>query len=301
MDINKINGLIAAPFTPMYENGSLNTGMIKNYAGKLKNDGVSGVFVCGTTGEGMLMTLEERKEVAEAWIEEQTSYFRVIVHVGTTSYKQSCELAAHAQDKGAFATGTMGPLFLRPSRTEELVGFCSEIASAAPDIPFYYYHIPSISGIKLPMTEFLSQAAKKIPNLAGVKFTDNDFMDMLECIRLDDGKWNILHGYDELLLAGLSFGVKGAVGSTYNFMAQLYYKLINCFEKGDIDGARNYQAMSIKVINILVKYGGAIVSGKALMKSVGIECGPVRLPLKNPDKTMYDKFIEEIKNTGVIF
>jgi N-acetylneuraminate lyase len=299
MDISKINGLIAAPFTPMYEDGSLNTGMIKNYAGKLKNDGVSGVFVCGTTGEGMLMTLEERKKTAEAWIKEQTNYFRVIVHTGTTSFKQSCELAAHAQETGAFAVGTMGPVFLPPSRTEELVGFCSEVASAAPDIPFYYYHIPSVSGIKLPMAEFLAQAAKKIPNLAGIKFSDNDFMDMMECIRLDDGKWNILHGYDELLLAGLSFGVKGAVGSTYNFMARLYYNLIDSFENGDIDSAREYQAMSIRIINILVKYGGAIVMGKALMKSVGVDCGPVRLPLKNPDKAVYDKFIAEIKNSRV--
>jgi N-acetylneuraminate lyase len=300
MEIKKITGLIAAPFTPMNDDGSLNTGVIPDYATKLKNDRLSGVFICGTTGEGMLMTPEERMEVAEKWIHEQTKEFKVLVHVGTTSSKQSKELARHAEQNGAYAVGCMGPLFLPPSGVDELVGFCAEVATGAPNIPFYYYHIPSVSGVKISMVEFIQKANQHIPNLGGIKFTDNNFMDMMQCLELNNRKWDILHGYDELLLAGLAFGAKGAVGSTYNFMAPLYYGIINDFNKGDLVSAREKQALSVRIVNVLNKYGGAIATGKALMKNVGVDCGPCRLPLKNMDQANYNLFVNEIQNLGVL-
>lgn len=300
MDIHKIKGLIAAPFTPMKEDGSLNTGAIPGYAAKLKKDRLSGVFICGTTGEGMLMTPEERKEVAEKWIPEQTNEFKVIVHVGTTSAKQSQKLALHAEQNCAYAVGCIGPLFLPPSGVDELVGFCAEVASGAPGLPFYYYHMPSVSGVKISMVEFIQKAKKHIPNLTGIKFTYNDFMDMQQCLELDNGKWDILHGYDELLLAGLAFGAKGAVGSTYNFMAPLYYGIMEDFEKGNLNAARKKQALSIRVVNVLNKYGGAIATGKALMKHVGLDCGPCRLPIINQNGINYENFVNEIESIGVL-
>ena len=230
MEIKKIKGLIAAPFTPMKEDSEINLEVIPAYARKLKTDGVKGVFICGTTGEGMLMTNDERKSVAEKWVKEQTENFKVIVHVGTTSAIQSMDLASHAQKVGAYAVGTMGPVFLKPTRVEELVGFCADVAAGAPKLPFYYYHIPSVSGIQLPMDEFIRKVSVQVPTFAGLKFTHNNFMEMKLCMDIEDGKWDILHGYDELLLAGLTFGAKGAVGSTYNFMAPLYNKIIFDFE-----------------------------------------------------------------------
>ncbi len=292
---NKITGLIAAPFTPMDRDGSVNLKMIPPYANKLKNDGLKGVFICGTTGEGMLMTAEERKSVAEKWIAEQSDDFKVIVHVGTTSAKQSNELAQHAQSAGAYAVGCMGPTFLQPAHVEELVGFCAEVAAGSPQLPFYYYHIPNVSGIRLSMSEFIKQVTRKIPNFAGIKFTDNNFMEMQQCINQDGGKWDILHGYDELLLAGLAFGAKGAVGSTYNFMAPLYKEIISDFVKGNIEVARQKQLKSVKIITILNQYGGAIVAGKRLMKTVGIDCGDFRLPVSKFNEEQYVQFIDDLK------
>ncbi|MFW5781351.1 MAG: dihydrodipicolinate synthase family protein [Bacteroidota bacterium] len=299
MDIQKIKGLIAAPFTPMNEDGSINTGIIPVYAAKLKKDHLSGVFICGTTGEGMLMTPDERMEVAEKWLPEQTKDFKVIVHVGTTSGKQSQKLAKHAEENGAYAVGCMGPLFLPPSGVDELVGFCAEVATGSPNIPFYYYHIPSVSGVKISMVEFIQKAKDSIPNLAGIKFTDNNFMDMQQCLELDNGKWDILHGYDELLLAGLAFGAKGAVGSTYNFIAQLYYGVMKDFEKGNLDAAREKQSITIQVVEILNKYGGAIPAGKAFMKQAGVDCGPSRLPIKNLNGMNYKNFVKEMESLDV--
>jgi len=294
MKFEKINGLITAPFTPYLPNGEINTEIIPDYAEKLKSDGLKGVFICGTTGEGMLLTNEERMTLAEKWAEQNSKEFKVIVHIGTTSSKQSKNLAMHAQKMGVYAIGSIGPLFLKPSKVEELVAFCAELASGAPKLPFYYYHIPSVSGVDLSMTEFIKVAAKQIPNFRGIKYTHNNFMEMQQCLNMDDGKWDILHGFDELLLAGLSFGAKGAVGSTYNYMAPLYNQIIVDFENGRIAEARKKQALSVKVVEVLLKYGGAIVAGKALMQYVGLNCGPCRIPLKNLDEKSRNDLSNEI-------
>jgi N-acetylneuraminate lyase len=294
MKFEKIDGLIAAPFTPYLPDGEVNTGIIKDYAEKLKRDGLKGVFICGTTGEGMLLTREERKAVAEEWVKYNSPDFKVIVHVGTTSSKQSKDLAAHAQKIGAYAIGSMGPIFLKPAKLAELLGFCADLASGAPKLPFYYYHIPSLSGVHFPMTDFIKEASGQIPNFRGIKFTDNNFMEMQQCLHMDNGKWDILHGFDELLLAGLALGAKGAVGSTYNYMAAHYNQIVTAFENGQIDEAREKQAISVKVVEVLLKYGGAVVAGKALMKHVGIDCGPCRLPLKNLDEKSLKNLSDEI-------
>jgi N-acetylneuraminate lyase len=298
MKIDKIQGLIAAPFTPMKTDGEINPDMIPAYAKKLKSDGIKSVFICGTTGEGMLMTNEERKTIAEKWVLEQTDSFKVLVHVGTTSAKQSKELATHAQKTGCYAVGCMGPMFLKPARVEELVGFFAEVALGSPDLPFYYYHIPSITGIELSVSAFLKKAAVQIPNLAGIKFTHNNFMDMQQCLELDNGKWDILHGYDELLLAGLVFGAKGAVGSTYNFMAPLYNGIIKDFENGKLNAAREKQAISVNIIEKLLQYNGALVAGKSLMKQFGIDCGACRYPLRNLTNDQYENLIKDLNEIG---
>lgn len=295
MDIQKLEGLIAAPFTPFKTDGEINPERIPAYAKKLKADNVKGVFICGTTGEGMLMTNDERKIVAEKWMAEQTKEFKVIVHVGTTSAKQSKELAEHAQNLGAYAIGSMGPAFLKPSRTDELIDFCVEVASGAPELPFYYYHIPSVSGIDVSMVDFLQKAPARIPNLTGIKFTHNNFMEMQQCLQLDEGKWDVLHGFDEVLLAGLGFGVKAAVGSTYNFLAPLYNRIIEAFNSGNLSLARKLQAESVQIVKILLRYNGAIVAGKSIMKSVGLDCGPCRTPLRNLTEIEYSNLVKELE------
>jgi len=298
MNIEKIKGLIAAPFTPMHADGEIKPDVVLSYANKLKKDGVIGAFICGTTGEGMLMTNEERKTISEEWIKQQTPGFKVIVHVGTTSAKQSNLLAQHAQQIGAYGIGSMGPMFLKPSGINQLLDFCAEVASGAPDLPFFYYHIPSVSGIDLPMLDFIRQARTQIPSFAGIKYTHNNLMEMQQCLQFDSGKWNIFHGFDEMLLAGLSFGATAAVGSTYNYMASVYQSLIKDFEMGNMDAARKKQSITVDIIESLFKSGGALVAGKTIMKLVGIDCGPCRLPLSNISAEAVMNLNEELKTKG---
>jgi N-acetylneuraminate lyase len=298
MIMQKIKGLIAASFTPFDTDGSLNLSVVPVYADKLKRDGVAGTFVCGTTGEGMFMTEEERMLVAEAWVKEQTDDFKVIVHVGTTSALQSRKLAAHAQEIGAYATSCMGPMFLAPSRVSDLVEFCAIIASGAPALPFYYYHIPTVSGVNLPMVAFLKEAGKVIPNLTGIKYTNRNAMEMMQCMRLDNGKWDILHGFDEELLMGLVAGAKAAIGSTFNYLAPLYNQIIKAFDAGDLVKALDLQFESVKFVEILIRYGGGVSGGKPVMKFVGIDCGPLRTPAHNISAEEAESYRTELKAIG---
>ena len=288
----RLNGLIAAPFTPMNQDGSLRLSLIEAYASRLKADGVNGVFVCGTTGEGYSMTLDERKHVLEEWLRFQENDFKVLAHVGTTSYLQSGELARHATAAGAFAIGAMGPSFFQPTRAEELVAYCARIAHEAPDLPFYYYHLPSMSGVNVSMKAFLEQASDQIPNLQGIKFTHNNLMEMQQCLMFENGKYEILHGYDEVLLGGLVLGIKAAIGSTYNYMAPVYNQIFSFFEAGKLEEARTLQRFSVELVEQLLKYRGGVVAGKAIQSLIGIECGPCRIPLQ----TLTDMEIQELKN-----
>ncbi|MEI9893294.1 MAG: dihydrodipicolinate synthase family protein [Chthoniobacter sp.] len=233
-----LTGLVAAPYTPFHADGSLNLPVIDQLAASLVANGVTGAFVCGTTGEGVSLTVEERQQVAERWQQAAGSQLRVIVHVGHTSLADARSLAAHAEKIGAHGVGCLAPFFFKPATIEDLAGFCAEVAAAAPALPFYYYQIPSMTGVSLSAADFLRAAAPRIPNLAGVKFTFENLMDFAECVRLEGGRYDIVFGRDEILVAGLALGARGAIGSTYNFLAPIFHEVIAAFEKGDLARAR---------------------------------------------------------------
>ena len=117
---------------------------------------------------------------------------------------------------------------------------------------------------------------------------------MQKCIGLDHAKWDILHGFDEMLLAGLGFGIKGAVGSTYNYAAKLYLKIMEEYRLGNISGAREIQQQSVKLVDVLLRHGGALAAGKCIMKFRGIDCGQCRLPLPQIDATTETALLKEL-------
>ena len=153
--MEKIIGLIDAPFTPFYENGEVNLEPIPAYAAMLQKNGLQGVFINGSSGEGYMLTDEERMKLAEAWVAAAPEGFKVIVHVGSCCVKASRKLAEHAQKIGAWGIGAMAPPFPKIGRIEELVKYIEEIACGAPELPFYYYHIPAFNGAFLPMVKLL--------------------------------------------------------------------------------------------------------------------------------------------------
>ena len=272
--------LIAAVLTPMRENGEINIPAVDNYAEFLIKRGVTGAFVCGTTGEGLLMDNAERKAEAEAWM-KFSDRLRILIHVGSTSYKLSCDLAAHAEAIGAHGISAMGPCFLQPSRAQELVAFNKIIAQSAPNTPYYYYHIPATSGVKVGMVDFLELAQDEIPTLKGLKYTSFNSMEEQDVIAFGNGRYEILHGHDECLLTGLMLGAKGGIGTSYNLTSFLYTKLIDAFESGDIEQAKRLQLEANRFIHVMCDTPSVIAGIKAMLKIYGVDCGPCRLPLRN--------------------
>lgn len=274
-----LTGLIAAPHTPFHSDGSLALESIPAQARLLAHNGVSGAFICGTTGEGASLTGEERRRVVEAWVAARPASLAVIVHVGHLSQGEACGFAAHAQAAGADAIATIAPSFFRPASVEGLVEWCAPLAAAAPRLPFYYYHMPAMTGVNFSAVDFLRAADGKIPTLAGIKFTHENLMDFGLATAFAGGKYNLLFGRDEILLSSLVLGAKGAVGSTYNYAAPLYLRIIEAFNRGDLAAARRDQVRAMEFIQVLDRHGG-LAAGKAAMKLIGLDCGPVRPPLR---------------------
>jgi N-acetylneuraminate lyase len=291
--MKKIEGLIAAAFTPFNEDGSLNLPMIPVLVDKLFTDGVKGIFVCGSNGEGPNMTTEERMIVAEEFVKAARKRLLIIVHVGHSCIADARLLSAHAAEIGADAFSSVAAFYFKPSSVQNLANCMAEIAAAAPALPFYYYHIPHLTGIGLDMIEFLRSAAPLIPNLAGIKYTASTIQEYQACLNYENGRFDILYGLDELLLPALAVGAKGAIGSTYTFAAPLYLSTIEAFNNGDLDLARVNHAYMVEAIRILVKYP-PIPGQKAIMKMLGWDLGPSRLPLVTLNKESYNKFQKEL-------
>lgn len=280
--MEKIKGLIDAPFTPMMANGDINLEPIERYAKMLYNNGLQGVFINGSSGEGYMLTTAERKTLAEKWISVAPKGFKVIVHVGSCCLRESAELAKHAAEIGAWGIGAMAPPFPKIGRVEELVKYCETIASAAPSLPFYYYHIPAFNGAFLPMLDLLKAVDGRIENFAGIKYTFESLYEYNQCRMYKDGKYDMLHGQDETILPSLAQGgAQGGIGGTTNYNGRELVGIIKAWQEGNIEVAREKQNFSQAVINVICNYRGNIVAGKRIMKLIGLDLGPNRVPFRN--------------------
>jgi N-acetylneuraminate lyase len=296
MTTQKLEGLIAAPFTPMDENGELKLSIIPAYYQFLKSNRVTGAFICGSTGEGVSMTNAEKKQVAAKWAEctDDDADFKVMMLLGGTSVADCKDLAVYAGEIGLYAVSFTSPFYFKPANAEVLADICAEIAGVVPQMPFYYYHIPVLTGGNYAMFDLLKAVDDRIANFAGIKYTHEDFMDFQSCMSFKDGKYDMLWGRDENMLSALVLGAKGAVGSTFNYAAPLYYDLIDAFNANDLVKARALQQKSIDMIRLLGKYGGISV-GKAYMKLVNVNCGEFRLPVKNMSNSQFELFKKDVE------
>lgn len=273
-----LQGLIAATHTPLNDDGSLHLDRIDRFAERLIRDEVGGAFICGTTGEFASLSVDERMQVAGRWRAVVGSELRLVVHVGDTSLPDCQALASHAQQIGVDAISALGPYYYQPRSIEDLVRFTRQVAAAAPGLPFYYYHLPQLTGVHFSMLDYLERGQHDIPTLGGIKYSKTDLEDYGRCISQFGDRFDIPFGADEILLTALALGARGAVGSTYSFMAPLYHRIIGAFRAGNMDEARGEQARSMEVIAVLKRYGG-MSAIKACMALTQLDCGPVRPPL----------------------
>ncbi len=290
---------IAAPFTPMFPDGSVHAEKIPAYHELLVANRIAGAFINGSTGEGVSMTLEEKKLVTRAWANasKKNQDLKIINLVGGNSLHECIELAQYSRQQGIDAISVLPPFYFKPVNVKQLARFVAEIGSAVPELPVYYYHIPVLTDVGFSMIDFLPEIEKLLPNFVGIKYTHEDFMDYLSCIHFADGKYDMLWGRDENLLPALSLGAKGTVGSTYNYAAPLYHMLYDAFIKNDLHKARQAQQQAINMIRLLGKYEG-ISTGKAFMKLIGVDCGTFRLPVKNMNPEDFECFKKDAEAVG---
>ncbi|XP_053101509.1 N-acetylneuraminate lyase isoform X2 [Hemicordylus capensis] len=225
----------------------------------------------------------------------------VIIHVGALSLPESKELAKHAAEIGADGIAVITPSFFKQVNKDGLVAFFRDVASEAPAIPFYYYHIPPLTGIKIRAEELLDGMKEQIPTFQGIKFSDTDLLDFGRCVKKSEtGQFVVLYGVDEQLLSALVMGATGAVGSTYNYLGKANNLMLEAFASRDYYLAQKYQVYIQEFLSFVIAQGFGVAQTKAVMTLVsGIPMGPPRLPLSNASEDFIAKVkdkLESLKN-----
>lgn len=293
-----LQGFIAAPHTPFRTDGSLWLEQVAVQAQHLVRTGVSGAFVGGTTGESTSMTTAERCQLFEAWCGAAADLsLQVVAHVGHNCQQDAMTLARHAAELGANAISAFAPSYFKPASLDDLIQFLQPITQSAEGCPFYFYDIPSMTGVQFSMLELLQRAPEELPSLAGLKATTADLMGLQECLDYGRAQFDILFGMDEILLSVLPLGVSGAVGSTYNFAAPLYVELVKAFEDGDFEQARSLQLKSVQIVRCLASYG-FMPAAKSAMAMIGVDCGICRPPARNLSETQKQSLRSDLENLG---
>ncbi len=303
MNHAKLQGLVAAVHTPFDSSGDLHLDVVEKQAEHLARSGVNAAFVGGTTGESHSLTVAERLALAQRWSEVVGgvggSQLKLIVHVGSNCLADAKTMAAQAQKLGALAISAVAPSYFKPASLDILIDCCREVTSAAPAVPFYYYHIPPMTGLQFSMPDFLQSAPARIPTLVGIKFSSTDLLAYQRCLRADNGRFDMPWGVDECLLSALAAGAIGAVGSSYNFAAPIYQRIIAAFAKGDLAAARVEQHRSVQLIDLLGTFG-YMAASKAMMELMGIPVGSPRLPNARLDSSQRTRLKENLERLGFL-
>ena len=296
----KLTGLVAATYTPFHEDGSVNLDPIAPMTDHMIKSGVSGFYVCGSTGEGESLTVEERKRVAATVVSATAARVPVVIQAGHNSLDSACELARHAAEIGADAISTLPPTYFKPSTPELLMDSIAKVAGAAPDLPYYYYHIPRLSGVEFDTVNLLQLAKERVPSFAGIKFSDFFLAELMACQEFDGGRYDILFGSDEMLVGALATGAKGAVGSCYGFAAPLWLKIIESFDAGNIEEAQSWMRKAARLVRFIATDPGPF---QACVKQViwpllGFDIGTLRLPQPRIEPKQIDRAKRWLDETG---
>jgi N-acetylneuraminate lyase len=292
----QLRGLIAATFTPMHDDGSLDLGRVPQMVDALVRDGVSALYVVGSTGEGPSLTSQERREAATAFVNASAGRIPVVVQVGHNSLAEAAELAAHAEQIGADAISATPPSYFPLEKLDDLIACMRQVAEAGPTLPFYYYHIPMRTGVEVDLSEFLRRG-DEISNLRGIKFTSPRVDQLQLASDVAGERYELLFGFDEMLLSALAIGIEGAVGSTYNFAAPLYRKLIEAARAGDVTEAARCQSRAVAMIDVINRYGG-FAAQKAIMGLIGLPSGTPRLPQSSINPVQIETLRRELVAIG---
>lgn len=273
-DVSKFKSVTVALNTPFTASEEIDLAATKKVVRYLHDKGVKSLYVCGSTGEGFLLTDDERKKIVDAAVEAANGDMRIIVHVGTASTKRSAELAHHAQLAGADATSAVPCVYYRLGE-ESVYRHWSGITEAA-DLPFFIYNIPQLTGFDLSMNLFNRMLQNE--RVAGVKCSSEPAHDIMRFKQAGGENFIVFNGPDEQYLAGRMMGADAGIGGTYSAMPELYLKLDELIERKEFDKAQLVQGIITPLIYRLCGFGSLYGAVKSLLRLDGCDIGDPRLP-----------------------
>lgn len=277
------SGMIAPVFTPFKNDGkmTLNMDIVPKYIKYLSDEGIHGVLVNGTSGEGTAMSVYERKIVAEKWITCARDYnMHVMIQVGGAPLPDVLELASHAEKFGADSLLCLPELYMKPTTNAQLINYLKLVSEAAPQTPLLYYHIPMFSNVTLHMGKFLNEIKYEVPTFSGIKFTSNALDEAVDAVQANERSFEIFLGSDKLMLGAYALGLRSSIATTFNIFPQLGITIWEHCKDGDFTDAKESQDTLTAIVDVICKYGDWVSTMKQAMNMLTpINCGPVRQPL----------------------
>ena len=273
-DITKYQGVIPAFYACYDTEGNISTEGVKALTRHLIAKGVKGVYVGGSSGECIYQHVDERKAVLEAVMSEAKGKLTVIAHVGCNNTADSVELARHAESVGVDAIASIPPIYFHLPEYA-IAKYWNEMSAAAPNTEFVIYNIPQLAGVAL--TTSLLREMKKNPRVIGVK---NSSMPTQDIQMWHDEDLLVFNGPDEQFISGLAMGACAGIGGTYAVMPELFLKVYEHFQKGEMEAARQIQNEIDHIIyKMCSAHGNLYAVQKAILAKDGVPCGSVRKPM----------------------
>ena len=293
--MHKFAGIWPALVTPLTADGQVNVEATESLIEDLIACGIGGLYVCGGTGEGVLLSPAVRQRMAETAIGAVAGRVPVMVHVGSINCDDTLALAAHAARAGADAISAIPPFYY--SYPFPTIRDHYQRIAAASDLPLYLYYIPGSTGAHVTPEQLLEICA--LDGVSGFKYTSHDLEYLSRVLALRDESVNVLSGPDQLLMPCLALGVDGAIGSTYNLMPRLYIDLMHLLEMGDLGAARELQFRANAIISAMYPFG-IIPAAKAMLNMLGHDVGQAALPLPQMDAASRERLRARIEEAGYL-
>jgi N-acetylneuraminate lyase len=273
--MTRFTGVWPALLTPLTEDDHIDVATTRRLVDHLVQCGIGGLYVCGGTGEGVLLPVAERKRMAETVIAQVNDRVPIIVHVGAVATAEAIELARHASASGADGVAAVPPFYYS-------VGFQGikehyMLITGASSLPMYLYYIPGTTGVTLTAEQMWELC--QIPGVAGFKYSAFDMYLLEQILTLGQGTLNVFSGPDQLFAPMLTVGVDGAIGTTYNLLPRHFCRIYEAFQRGDVDEARRLQSQANRVIDAFIRHGG-LPAVKEMMRMLGYDCGYCRRPFR---------------------
>lgn len=294
----KVEGIISAMVTPFTKGGEyVDFDKVGPLTERLIKMGASGLFPCGTTGEGMLMSTDERKAVLEEVIFAAAKKAKVIAHTGTLELATTIELTRHAAEVGAYAAGIVAPFFYGYDESA-LYQYYAAIAKAVPDFPVLLYNIPGCAK-NVVTPELTKRLADDFENIVGIKDSSGNIIGLIQMIGDAKKGFHVINGVDDYGMQGFLSGAPAAVSGTSNAVLDIYVAVWNALKKGDLKKAREKQILLSTAARIL-EYGSKASIFKEASRLRGFDAGYVRPPQRELTNEEKKKLAKGLESIGVI-